>query len=72
MRTMFGINYIALSGLYLCLVYSVGLCHTLTDYIPSGLQNIVLKGRYKLGLDTNPSRLNINVTSPERATYNKV
>lgn len=76
---MFGINYnshelkyIALSGLYLCIAYSAGLCPTLTYHIPSGLHDQVPKVKNNLGLDVNPTRLDGIKKSPERAKYNNI
>lgn len=50
---MFGINYIALSGLDHGLRHKAGLRPTFSNIIPSGLSPKVRKGRFELGLDDN-------------------
>ena len=79
MKSMFGIDYNshwlkynALSGLDDVIFISAGLRPTFMYNIPLGLLCQVPKGLYIHGLYVNPTRLTINVKSPERAIYNKV
>ena len=67
MKSMFGIDYnshwhkyIALSGLLYGFRHQVERCPTLAYHVPSGLHQIVPKGRYILGFDESHTRYKLN------------
>ena len=71
MKIMFGINYIALSGLHYYAFLSAGLCPTFTNYIPSGFK-IIFKdepnkafGRLLLRSDLNSIETVLQTTVAE-------